>query len=501
MSHFLGLDIGTSSIKGVVLDTGSGTLISSAKVETPIQYESPTKAIHDPDALLGAVYACIRQATAGVKVDGLGISCFAEAGIPLDLNRQPLYPIIAWFDQRSQPQVQKVLDCISERELEMITGQKASYSFGLFKYLWLKEHHPDIMAKMQFWLSVPDYLLYQMTGEIFTDYTQASRTMLFDQKLENWSEKILGIAQLTSSMLPKPVPSGTVIGGLRPDAADQTGLPKGLPCCVGGHDHLCGMFASGGISQESLIDSSGSSQAIMALTDTYLPGENLFDQGFVHYHHVVPKQFIIKGGLKAVGKAFQWLTQLFHIEQVPSLASQLEARFSQGHKSPVLLPFFQGTGTPNRMPFAQGALMNLDLSTGPEDILLSFYEGLSFWLKENLDSLSGLTQRDFSSVIAIGGTNQNPDLLQIKANVLNMPLVQPEIPEPSALGAALLAAVGCGVYQDHHEAQQSLSYTERTFTHDRRWAADYEQMYHDLYLPAKAAAITLQKADQNTNQR
>ena len=491
MAIYLGLDIGTSTIKSILLDTDLGKIISKADVNTPVQHTNKQQAHHDPDELINAVYKCIRKATQGYEVDGLGISSFAEAGIPLDSSGKPLFPIIAWFDPRSEPQVDAFLQHIPQHEIEFITGQKPGFSFGLFKYLWIKENHPEIIKDMKFWLSTPDYVLYRMTGKMCTDYTQASRTMLFDQNHLTWSETILNKACLEKDALPAVKPSGSIVGTLTQSAAKSTGLPEGIPCCLGGHDHLCGTYASGGYDPSAIIDSSGSSQAIIALTDTYSPSEAIYQHGYVHYHHVTPDQFCIKGGIKAAGKAVQWLVELFKLESIPSITELLENRLSEKATFPLMLPYFQGSGTPHREPFTQAALFGLTVGQSHNDILLALYEGMGFWLRENIDAISLLTKRNYQSIIAIGGTNHNKDLLTAKANITNLPVLIPEIPEPSAVGAALLAAVGCSTYQNHQQAQQSLDYRRTTIKPNTNYTSYYESIYDEVFIPAKSASIEL----------
>lgn len=489
MANYLGLDIGTSSIKAVLLDSDLGKIISTAAIKTPLRLLESGQAEHRPQDLVSAVYVCIKQAVGDYPVAGLGISSFAEAGLPLDLNGQPLYPIIAWYDQRSEPQVDCFLQKIPEEEIIQITGQIPGFSFGLFKWLWINEHYPEIAMKTKTWLSVPDYLIYEMTGNKVTDYTQASRTMMFDQNILDWSERILDQAFLNKEMLPKAVPSGTIVGESSRDIANKTGLPMGTPCCVGGHDHLCGAYASGGHDTERLVDSSGSSQAVIALVEGYDPKSECFSYGFVHYHHVLPKYYLIKGGLKAVGKAFNWLKQFLNFDSLPPISDILDDRLRRLSSFPIVLPFFMGSGTPNRAPNLHGAMFDLTLEMTPKHLLLSFYEGMGFWLRDNIETLERLHQKSYREIVAVGGTNQNPDLQKIKANITGKLIKIPTVPESSATGAALLAAVGCGAYPDFHTAQESLAYPYMHVYPESAFCDQYTDLYQKKYLPYKAALL------------
>ncbi len=164
MPNFLGLDIGTTSIKAVVLDSDLGKVISTASKPTPVHHLNLDWDEHDPQELFSTIVDCIRNAVSSFSIHALGVSSFAEAGLPIDAIGNPLYPIIAWYDARSQPQSSRILDTFSEKYLFKLTGQNLSYSFGLFKYLWIKENFPDLIKDMAFWLSVPDYILFRLTG-------------------------------------------------------------------------------------------------------------------------------------------------------------------------------------------------------------------------------------------------------------------------------------------------------------------------------------------------
>ena len=483
MTCVLGLDIGTTSIKAVIFDVDIGQVISTSNHTQPAFTE------HDPEELWLCVADCIKEASKGYPIAGLSISSFAEAGLPLDEEDNPLHPIIAWYDLRSQPQVDDLLSNHSEKQIYQITGQKPGFSFALLKILWLFENFPDIQPKMKYWLSAPDYILFRLTGEKFTDPTQASRTLLFDQSKKSWSPSMLQIAHLNSSMLPEIVTSGTVIGSTLKSITDATGLPAGTPCSVGGHDHLCGAFASGGNRPGVFIDSTGTSQAVLTITDKYELTDGVMDQGYVNYTHIIPSLYILKGGLKAAGNTFEWFKSTFGaIEGRP--AGKLD--LSSVINNPIWLPFFQGSGTPDRQPSNRAVLFGLTMDHSKDDIFQALIEGLAFWLKENLDVLVKITGTTPDKVIAIGGTNQNPLLQIYKSTMLNIPLVIPSIPEASAVGAALLAAYGCGTVKSYEDAEKLVKYKSKIIEPDSEMVPIFLDRFQTGYIPLRKSLSGLQ---------
>ena len=482
MTYVLGLDIGTTFIKAVVFDVDAGEVISTAKRSTPSHNPQPAFTEHDPDELWKRTADCIKETSNGYRIAGLSISSFAEAGLPLDEHDKPLYPVIAWYDPRSQPQVDNLLDTHSETMIYQITGQKPGFSFGLFKMLWLFDNYPNIRSKFKSWLSVPDYILYRLTGEKYTDHTQASRTLLFDQSKRTWSPKMLEIAGIDESILPKIVPSGTVIGATMQSIADITGLPPGIPCSVGGHDHLCGAFASGGFTSSLFLDSMGTSQAVLCIMDHFSLSKNTIEQGFVNYSYVIPSLFILKGGIKAAGKAFEWFYSTFgKVEEEQSKIKLI----SSDNDRPFWLPYFHGSGTPNRQPTDRAVLFGLNLDHTREDIYLSLIEGLSFWLKENINAMSHITGISPNKILVIGGANQNRLMQKYKSSALNLPLVAPSVPEASAVGAALLAAYGCGLVKSYEEAGDLIKTQPTTIKPDLELVPVLQDRFQNGFIPLR----------------
>ena len=499
MPNFLGLDIGTTSIKAVLLDSDQGKIISTASLPTPVQHSEPNLDEHDPQVLFTTIAQCIKNAVSSFPVHALGVSSLAEAGLPLDHSGNPLFPIIAWYDPRSQPQADQILRSLSEEHLFKITGQKVSYSFGLFKYLWIKENYPDQIRDIACWLSVPDYILYRLTGNKATEYTQASRTMLFDQKTRDWSEELLAYAKLDRNKLPALMPSGSIMGTITQGASNLTGLPVGMPCVLGGHDHLCGAFASGGTRASKFIDSSGTASAVMALTSQFIPDHQVTESGFVNYIHVVPDLYVLKGGLKAAGKAVGWLATQFRVGD--HFDNDLLASYYESSKKarPLWLPFFHGSGTPGMESFNRATLIGLTLEHLQEDIAIALFEGLGFWLRENIESMKKITGTQPKEIIAIGGANQNLLMRKIKANITAYPVTSPAIPESSAVGAALLAAVGTGIVASYEEAPKILNFPVQVIEPDPAWIKHYNSKYEMVYLPAKSRLTEIIKVMNDLN--
>jgi len=408
----------------------------------------------------------------------------AEAGVPLDRAGRPLYPIIAWYDRRSEPQAAWVEGRVSVAELYAITGQRASTSFSLTKILWLRENAPQAYAQMAHWLPVSAYVLYRLCGALATDYTIAARTLLFDQGRLGWSQRLLDEFGIDGGILPTPLPGGSVVGGLTAQAARITGLPAGTPCCLGGHDHLCAALACGAAQPAAAADSTGSAQALIFLLPRFLPDPALAAGGFACYAYLLPGVFVLKGGLKAAGSAIEWLARLLSGPQPDYVALEGEAREGVGRRrGPLWLPHLLGSGSPQADRSAKAALVGAQLEHGRGDIFRGLLEALACWTRHNLEVMSAATGLSYTALTLTGGTTRLRLLSQLKADLLGCPVTVPEIPEAAAAGAALLAGLGVGVYASAAEAAAAPTYPRSIFTPDSARTAWYDDLYRAAYLP------------------
>ena len=489
MSLLLGLDIGTTSIKAGLYDAGLGRVVCLASRPTPVEQPIPSWSEHDPEALWQTVVSCIREVATTQPVAGLAVSSFAEAGLPLDSAGHPLYPIIAWYDRRTEPQAAWWETRLPLEEMHAITGQRASPSFGANKWLWIRENVPDVVAQMAKWLSVPDYVLWRLTGEQTTDYTMASRTLLFDQRRLDWSDEMLGLAGLDVCQLPQVLPSGTPAGTVTRQAAAETGLPVDTVCVLGGHDHLCAALAAGAHRPGVVIDSSGTAQALLALVPGFHTGPHIAKGGYACYAHVVPDQYVLKGGLKAAGGVVDWWARQLTGPDA-ALSDDVYAALEEGalasigrRAGPVWLPHLIGSGTPEGDRHSRGALVGVQIEHERGDLFRGMLESLAFWVRRNLVAMEMLTGQPVEQVMLLGGTTRLRLLTQIKADVLNLPVTVPDVPEAAVTGAALLAGMGAGVFRSSAVAVSSLRYEVAVRTPDPARAAWYDQVYEQIYLP------------------
>lgn len=487
MGLLLGLDIGTTTIKAVLYDPRAGKLTAQSSQPTPVEHPTQEMSQHDPEQLWSAVCRCLKSISNDQMIDALAISSFAEAGLPLDEKGEPLYPIIAWYDPRTEPQAEWWQAQLSLEELYTITGQRLAPSFGVNKYLWIKQHFPEVIAKMHRWISSSDYILFRLTEKYATDYSQASRTMLFDQKNLQWSGKMMGIAGILPEQLPRIQSGGTVAGKLTQTASHFTGLPVGLPCVLGGHDHLCAALAAGAIQPGIAIDSMGTSESLLVVVDQFQSDLEIARHGIFCYAHVIPNAYILKAGIHAAGGAIDWLAGLLSGKQdkkehVDYIKLEQEAIGGIGRTiGPLWLPHFNGSGTPEMDWNSRAALLGVRIEQNRGDILRGLWESQCFWLKQNMDEIRSLSEQKIENLILLGGTTRIKLLSMLKSSILDLPVLIPSIPEAAATGAALLAGLGVGTFLSPREAVASLRIGIQKIEPDPQLSNWYQPIYEKLY--------------------
>lgn len=487
MAHIIGLDIGTTNTKSIIYDSDSGQIVKIITRPTPTLHPKNGWCEHDPEQIWQTILECISSCAKEYSITSIGVSSMAEAGLPIDAEGDPLYPIIAWYDQRCMEEVAWWESKFTNEALHAITGQRVNPSFGANKILWLKKTFPDVMKKMWKWLSLPDYVLWRLTGELATDYSIASRTLLFDQKTLNWSSEMLEHAQLEKEQLPSTYWGGTFVGYIKPDVAIATGLKEKTKCVLGGQDHLCATVAAGTYKPGQVSDSSGTSEAVICITEKFFTGKTMADKAYASYAHVLPGCYVIKAGMKSSGSAIDWLVKKIFQGEMSLSEDMLNKLLSQAERDcgvrigPFWLPHWLGAGSPESDRFSRAALIGIRLEHEPKDLLRGMLESLAFWLKQNVDQLEQIINSQITDIRLLGGTSSIHLLSVLKANTLGKSIGIPEINETAALGAALLAGIGAGEFHDIEDALRSLDYTMHTIHPEEQLTASYDYLFREVY--------------------
>jgi len=304
MSYLLGIDIGSTNLKAVLFDT-DGRLV--AKRETPTECVRPDPAHPDwavwlPEQIWGGAAECVRGALAaagGGEVLGVSVTGMGMDGVPVDRNGKWLYPFISWHCPRTSPQQAWWLANIGADEQFARGGNQVWMFNTALRLLWMREHEPDILARTHKWLLIEDFVNFMLCGELATDYSMASTTLLFDQRTRRWNDDFIARAGLDRALLCDPRPAGTPLGRVHAAAAAATGLKPGTPVVLGGHDYCCGCLPTGAFEPDVLLDVLGTWEIVVsALREPVLTPE-VRRMGVLVDSHVARDRYTVMGATVA----------------------------------------------------------------------------------------------------------------------------------------------------------------------------------------------------------
>lgn len=455
-SALLGVDVGTSSVKVVGFDT-SGHLVAQRRGATPTERLSGGLAEHDVDALRVLVVRLIGEVVSaldGSRVEAVAAASVGEAIALLDEAGEAVRPAIAWYDPRGVAEAEWWAREIGRDVVYRTGGQVLDAHYGVNKVMWVRRNEPGAFARARYWLSMGDLVTYWLCGVFGTDFSLASRTMCFDQRRLDWSDELLGVAGLNRSRFPPAYPSGSWIGAVTPEAAAATGLLAGTPVVVGGHDRLCAAFAARG-NRRLPVDSTGSAEALVVPVEEYVERTTAEAGSIACYADVVPRQYVFSARVGYAGALVDWYRRdvLGEDASVGHLAVEAEIEWPLSFSGLLCYPSFGRVLAPVwDEAAATGAVFGLTLGHRPSHVLQALIEGVCYSLRANLDWLERLTNQPVPVLRAEGKVTLRRVWAQLKAEVTGRRIETVRLEEATALGAALLAGTGCGIYRDHAAA-------------------------------------------------
>jgi xylulokinase len=479
----VGVDVGTTNIKAAVFDQ-TGREIAFAKAKTPTRYPHPGWAYYEPDEIWQNVLEVIRSVVSKIenpqRIVSIACASMGEAGVVLDKAGNPIFPIIAWFDQRARAQATQLASRIGAEVIMRITGLDINPIFSLCKIMWIRDNQNDLYIKASKWLNIADYISYKLCGVMATDYSLASRTLMFNLNELRWSSEILNEVDTDINLLANLVPSGTQLGFILPEVAQVTGLPPTTIVSAGGHDHVCAALALGVVSQGTILDSLGSAEALFVPIEQVVIEPDLCRKGYAHGTHVAGGYYVM-AGLFASGIAVEWFRE--SIAQGTSLEELIEeaTHVSAGSLGAMFLPHLRTANTPHNDPLSLGAFIGLTTDIHRGALFRAVLEGIALEIYHALDVLSEKYSVNDLKIIAAGGGVKNNLLMNIKANVFGRPIIAKSIEEATTLGAALLGGVGAGVYTNAKEAALSICSESRVIEPDEKLMRIYADLYNEIY--------------------
>jgi xylulokinase len=485
----VGLDLGTTSIKAVAV-AFDGQLVAHQAASMPTVRGPGGRLEHPADKLHTTVVEVLRRLVERIHgrwaPAGIGVTSMGEAGTLIDDRGEVLHPIIGWSDRRTRPQIDWLRRRFSDDELYDLVGHALEPCWGFPRLMWLKEHRPAVFEAARSWLSVGDLAVLWLSGEQLTDYSLASRTMAFDQTARSWAASLLDEVGIPVRLFPRVRQSGTQAGVTDRAVELRTRIPIGTPVMLGGHDRLCGAFAARAGSN-AIVDSVGTAEAVVLTTPTEQPPTASAKTAHIpRYWDVTPGRAAYSARVGQSGAVVEWLRRevftgpgqpLVSYEQMMS-EMRLPIRFN----GVVCYPAFGRSIRPSADDdLMYGAYLGVTDAHTRGDLLQASLEAAGFSVRRNLEALRNAVTGEPRPIRVEGGAVRNSSWMQIRADVIGDELDSIEIPDVAALGAALLAGVGAGVFDDHAEAAAVLHPETRRYQPDTERHRVYDHVYEAVY--------------------
>ena len=475
MSHVIGIDVGSQSIKGVLLD-GTGTIVATGSSPLEMLHPANGWAEQDPDSFtagLADVIGQVRAQCPTAAIDVLGMACQVDGVVPLDQPGRALRPAIIWLDRRAAGQADRLVEAVGADRLFELTGLNADASHTAPKMMWLRDEEPDVWRRTSVLAPVGAYLLAALTGEVAQDAANASSTMLFDLATGQFSEELCTAAGIDPALLPRILPSTEVAGFVTEDAARRFGLPVGCSVIVGTGDEHGGSFAAGALRPGVVVDVTGTAEPVTAAADNPV----LDPSRVVETHgHAVPGRYLVENPGFVSGGSTLWLaTQVLGVPQ--SAVFDLAAGAAAGAAGVRFLPTLSGSTSPRWNDRMRGSFAGLSMNHDRRHLARAVLEGCAFALRDTVDVLDTLGLAG-DEVRVVGGGARSRLWMQIKADVLGRPVRSVLADEATAHGAAMLAGVAGTLFRDCEEAvERSVRLAPTPVEPDPACVALYQDAY------------------------
>jgi xylulokinase len=458
MRYILAHDLGTSGNKATLFSE-EGKLIGSTVYAYDTAYFNETWAEQDPADWWRAVCETSRALIAETGIANTDIAVVSFSGqmmgcLCVDRKGNPLRKSIIWADQRAQTQQRALGEHITLRDFYQIVGHRNSASYGLQKLMWVRDNQPEIYEATYKTLNAKDYIVFKLTGNFYTEPSDASSNTCMDLKSLNWSERLIEYAGVDGDKFPKIVPSTFVAGGVTKEAALATGLAEGTKVVMGGGDGACANVGAGSVKPGKSFSYVGSSAWIATTSE-----KPLFDEGMrtFTWAHIVPGMYAPNGTMQSAGGAYAWLKnqvckfESFEAQRLGVSPYQLiDAEIAEspaGSNGVVFLPYLLGERAPRWSVDARGAFIGLKMENQRRDMLRSVLEGVTMNLAIILDILRQYIPID--EILVIGGGAKGAVWRQMMADIYDVRILAPALlEEATSMGAAVAGGVGAGLFKD-----------------------------------------------------
>lgn len=471
---YIGIDLGTSAVKLLLLDE-SGAVLNTVSKEYPLSFPHPGWSEQRPEDWRHAVMEGVPELVAGFdagQVAGIGAGGQMHGLVALDKDDNVIRPCILWNDGRTSAEVEYLNGTVGKDKLSAWTANIAFAGFTAPKLLWMRKNEPENFARIAKIMLPKDYINYVLTGVHCCDYSDASGMLLLDVEHKCWSKEMLELCGVTESQMPRLFESYECVGTLKPEIAAQLGLSENVKVCAGAGDNAAAAVGTGTVGEGACNISLGTSGTIFISSDSFGVDPSNALHAFAH----ADGNYHLMGCMLSAASCNKWLmedifsTTDYNAEQAPITDDKL------GENHVYFLPYLMGERSPINDTNARGTLVGMTMDTTRADITQAVLEGVAFAIRDSLEVARSLGIEIKRSMLCGGGA-KSPLWRKIMANVLGIELDLPVSEQGPGMGGAMLAMVCCGAYSSVREVCEKLVKVSETVKPDGDLTAKYERRY------------------------
>ena len=473
MEYFIGIDLGTSAVKLLLVD-GTGKICSTVSRDYPLFFPHPGWSEQNPEDWWAAVQDGLKELTAGIDVnDVAGIGCGGQMHglVILDENDNVIRPAILWNDGRTYKEVEYLNGVIGKQKLSDLTANIAFAGFTAPKILWVQKNEPENFKRIAKIMLPKDFINYKLTGVHACDYSDASGMLLLDVQHKCWSAEMLDICGVSEAQMPKLFESYEVIGNVTADI----GLPKTCKVVGGAGDNAAAAVGTGTVGDGACNISLGTSGTVFISSDKFgvdsTNGLHAFAHADGHFH--------LMGCMLSAASCNKWLCdEILKTKDYPAEQKDItDDKLGTNHV--YFLPYLMGERSPINDTNARATFLGMTMDSTRSDMVQAVLEGVAYAIRDSFEVAKSLGIRIERSKVCGGGA-KSPLWRKIFANVLNLPLDIPQTEEGPGYGGAMLAMVGCGLYPSVKACADALVSVRETVEPDPEIAARYEKQYQNF---------------------
>jgi xylulokinase len=482
----IGLDIGTTGCKCTLFDL-EGNIVCFSYEEYKTENPKPGYYELNPENVWNLVKTVIYNTINSYKgepVTAICISSFGEAAVPVDSHGNVLGNSILYMDKRGSEQSIRLEKELGKRKVMELTGVPIHPMYTIGKIMWIKENMPDIFNKVWKFMLFGDFISFCLTGLAVIDYSLASRTMAFNVIHKKWEEKILRFARIKQDMFSKPCPSGTIIGNVKRDIAEELGIPQNALVVVGGHDQACAALGAGILSEGLAIDGIGTVECITPAFDKPVLNELMLKYNFNCAPHLKEGMYVTYAFNFTGGSLLKWYRDNFisqkeeiTVKRKENIYALLDTKAPKIPTDLLVLPHFAGAGTPYMDTSAKGAIIGLSFNNKAPEIYRAILEGITYEMAFNMECLDKAGIK-INKLRAVGGGAKSDLWLQIKADIMQCKIERLNVSEAGTLGTAIMAGVATGAFTSIEDASKKIVKVSKEFYPNTKFREKYIENYN-----------------------